>query len=59
VLLRPDAPGTSAANTGQIELAPGASSAVELVPVAPGRYSFHCNHEMHELFGISGEAEIR
>ena len=59
VLLRPDTPGTSAALSGQIELAPGASSAVELVPVAPGLYSFRCTHGMHELFGMSGEAEIR
>ena len=59
VLLRPDAPGTAAAGKGQIELAPGASSTVELVPVTPGRYPFHCTHGMHELFGMSGEAQIR
>jgi FtsP/CotA-like multicopper oxidase with cupredoxin domain len=58
VLLRPEAPGTSDARTGQIELGSGASTVVEFVPVATGRYSFHCTHGMHELFGMSGEAEI-
>ena len=35
----------------------GASSA-EFVPVSAGRYSFHCTRSMHELFGMSGDAEI-
>jgi uncharacterized cupredoxin-like copper-binding protein len=58
VLLRPDAPGTAPAVKGQIELAPGASSVVELVPIKPGRYPFACTHPLHEIFGMSGEAEI-
>jgi uncharacterized cupredoxin-like copper-binding protein len=59
VLLRPDAPGTPSAAKGQIELTPGVSTVVELVPIKPGHYSFACTHPLHETFGMSGEAVIR
>jgi uncharacterized cupredoxin-like copper-binding protein len=58
VLLRPEAEGSSAAAKAQIELAPGASSVVELVPIKPGRYPFACTHPLHEIFGMSGVAVI-
>jgi uncharacterized cupredoxin-like copper-binding protein len=58
VVLRPDTPGAAAAQKGQIELTPGASSIVELVPVKPGRYSYRCTHPFHEAFGMSGVAVI-
>ena len=58
VLLRPGAPGTAPAAKGQIELAPSASSVVELVPIKSGHYPFACTHPLHEIFGMSGEAVI-
>jgi uncharacterized cupredoxin-like copper-binding protein len=58
VILRPDTPGAAAAQKGQIELTPGASSVVELVPVKPGRYTYRCTHPFHEAFGMSGVAVI-
>ena len=59
VLLRPDGAGSAAAAAGQIELAPGSSTVVELVPITPGSYSFACTHGLHKAFGMSGEAVIR
>ena len=58
VVLRSDTPGAAAAGKGQIELAPGAASVVELVPVKAGRYAYRCTHPFHEAFGMSGVAVI-
>ena len=60
VLLRPGQPGGAvAARGGQIELAPGASSTVELVPVTKGSFPFKCTHPFHNIFGMTGMTVIR
>ena len=58
VILRPETPGAAAAQKGQIELTPAASTTVELVPVKAGRYPYVCTHPFHEVFGMSGVAVI-
>ena len=58
VILRPETPGAAAAQKGQIELTPAASTTVELVPVKAGRCPYVCTHPFHEVFGMSGVAVI-
>lgn len=37
---------------GEVELRGGQSASVTLIPVA-GRYSVHCSHPFHKMFGMS------
>lgn len=43
---------------GEIDLAPGQSASVTLVPAA-GRYKVHCGHPFHKMMGMSGDIVVR
>ena len=43
---------------GEIDLGPGRSASVTLVPTA-GRYKVHCGHPFHKIMGMSGEIVVR
>jgi plastocyanin len=43
---------------GEIDLGPGRSASVTLVPTA-GRYKVHCGHPFHKMMGMSGEIVVR
>jgi plastocyanin len=43
---------------GEIDLEPGRSASVTLVPTA-GRYKVHCGHPFHKMMGMSGEIVVR
>jgi uncharacterized cupredoxin-like copper-binding protein len=39
---------------GKVELGPGQSQDLLLVPRAPGTYKLECTHFLHGLFGMTG-----
>jgi uncharacterized cupredoxin-like copper-binding protein len=39
---------------GKVELGPGQSQDLLLVPRAPGTYKLECTHFLHNLFGMTG-----
>jgi len=43
---------------GEIDLGPGQSASVTLVPAA-GRYKVHCGHPFHKMMGMSGDIVVR
>jgi plastocyanin len=43
---------------GEVDLAPGQSASVTLVPAA-GRYKVHCGHPFHKMLGMSGDIVVR
>jgi plastocyanin len=43
---------------GEIDLGPGRSASVTLVP-AVGRYKVHCGHTFHKMMGMSGDIVVR
>ena len=43
---------------GEIDLGPGRSASVTLVPTA-GRYKVHCGHPFHKMMGMSGDIVVR
>jgi plastocyanin len=43
---------------GEIDLGPGSSASVTLVPTA-GRYKVHCGHPFHSMMGMKGDIVVR
>ena len=43
---------------GEVDLGPGASTSVTLVPAA-GRYKVHCGHPFHAMMGMKGDIIVR
>jgi len=43
---------------GEVDLAPGRSASVTLIPAA-GRYKVHCGHPFHKMLGMSGDIVVR
>ena len=43
---------------GEIDLGPGRSASVTLVPAA-GRYKVHCGHPFHSMMGMKGDIVVR
>ena len=43
---------------GEIDLGPGRSASVTLVPTA-GRFKVHCGHPFHKMMGMSGDIVVR
>ena len=43
---------------GEIDLRPGRSASVTLVPTA-GRYKVHCGQPFHKMMGMSGDIVVR
>jgi plastocyanin len=43
---------------GEVDLGPGRSASVTLVPAA-GRYKVHCGHPFHKMLGMSGDIVVR
>ncbi len=44
---------------GEVEVAPGQSVDVGLVPTKPGSYAFRCTHPMHSMMGMKGEVVVQ
>ena len=47
-----------AAPGGEIDLGPGRSRSITLIPAA-GRYSVHCGHPFHKALGMRGDIVVR
>jgi plastocyanin len=43
---------------GEIDLGPGRSRSITLIPAA-GRYSVHCGHPFHKMLGMRGDIVVR
>ena len=46
------------ASGGEIDLGPGQSRSVTLIP-ATGRYGVHCGHPFHKMLGMRGDIVVR
>jgi len=46
------------ARSGEIDLGPGQSQSVTLIPAA-GRYGVHCGHPFHKMLGMRGDIVVR
>ena len=49
---------SGSARGGEIDLGPGQSRSVTLVPAA-GRYGVHCGHPFHKVLGMRGDIIVR
>ena len=43
---------------GEVDLGPGQSRSVTLIPAA-GRYGVHCGHPFHKMLGMRGDIVVR